>query len=262
MPAVVHTLSIPFRYLLTAYGFIQFAIQVLWLGKWRMPRLLKSGQDRVKQRQKALYSAHRNVVVYLRTLSRLGLVKFHFQGRPVSQPCVIMANHPSLLDFIIFLQDFPNAVCLYKSQSLENPVLSSFVQVAGYIQGMDGTSRASKRIVEACCERLREGHHVVIFPEGTRSSSATEMRKFRSTGFHAAIKGNVPVQPVAIYCRPLLLGKHQPWREFCRETNRMTIHYLPPVFLHDLPVEKQNSSGLAETVRDRITQALTDLAMR
>ena len=75
MPIAVKPLLIPVRYLLTALGFIQFAAQVLWLGKWRMPRLMKNGQDPVKQRQKALYSAHRNVVIYLRTLSRLKVRK-------------------------------------------------------------------------------------------------------------------------------------------------------------------------------------------
>lgn len=260
MSSAVNLLNFSVRYILTAYGFVQFAVQVLWLGKWRMPRLLKSGQDRVEQRHKALYSAHRHVVVYLHTLSRLNLVKFQFQGEPLQQPCVVMANHPSLLDFIIFLQDFPDAVCLYKSQSLDNPVLSSFVQSAGYIEGMDGTPKSSKRIVETCCERLREGHQVVIFPEGTRSKSALEMHKFRSTGFHAALKCNVPIQPVAIYCKPLLLGKNQPWWEFCRQVNRMTVQYLPPVVLHELPVEKQNSSGLGEMVRERISQALASLA--
>lgn len=259
MIAVVKFIGMPVRLVLTAYGFFQFGVQVLWLGKWRMPRIIKSGQESVEQRQKALYSAHRNVVLYLNTLSRLDLVKFQFEGMPSQQPCVVMANHPSLLDFIIFLKDFPNAICLYKSQSLDNPILSSFVQVAGYIQGMDGTPSASKRIIADCCERLREGHHVVIFPEGTRSKTATELRKFRATGVHAAIKSDVPVQPVAIYCKPLLLGKNQPWSDFCRGVNSMTIRYLPPVLLTDLPPDKQNSSGLADAVRERISDALADL---
>ncbi|MCU7849880.1 MAG: 1-acyl-sn-glycerol-3-phosphate acyltransferase [Candidatus Thiodiazotropha sp. (ex Lucinoma kastoroae)] len=224
-----------------------------------MARLIRSGQKIVEQRQKALFYAHRNVVIYLNTLSRLDLVKFYFEGSPAQQPCIIMANHPSLLDFIIFLKDFPNAVCLYKTQTLDNPILSSFVQVAGYIQGMDGTPQASKRIISSCCERLREGHHVVIFPEGTRSKRTTEMHKFRTTGFHAAIKGDVPIQPVAIHCKPLLLGKNQSWSDFSQEMNRITVRYLSPIMLCDLSPEMQNSSGLSDMVKESINTALVEL---
>jgi len=259
MSSVKAVFVLPARVILTAWGFLQFAGQVLWLGKWQMPRLIRKGGDAVAQRKKAIYTAHRHVDFYLQTLSALDLVKFHFEGTPSQQPCVLVANHPSLLDFIVFLKDFPNAVCLYKSQSLDNPVLSSFVQVAGYIEGMDGTSNASKRVIAACCERLQEGHHVAIFPEGTRSGSATDVRRFRTTGFHAAIRSRVAVQPVAIHCRPLFLGKNQRWAEFSRQTNHMTIRYLDPVLPGDLPVNRQTAAGLAEVARTQICAALASM---
>ena len=170
-------LLLPIRVPLTAYGFLQFAVQVLWLGKWQMPRVIKKGKGSPDARRNALYIAHRHVVHYLATLDFLGLINFRFEGTPHNQPCIMVANHPSLLDFIVLLRDLPNAVCLYKPKSLDHPVLSSFVQVGGYIEGMDGTASASKRIISACCERLAEGHHVVFFPEGTRSASTTTARK-------------------------------------------------------------------------------------
>lgn len=257
---IKNTLVVPGRIVLTAYGFTQFAAQVLWLGKWQMPRLMHRGENRPQARRTALFAAHRHVVVYLKTLSLLQLVKFRFEGTPYSQACVVVANHPSLLDFIVFLKDLPNAVCLYKSQSLKNPVLSAFLQVTGYIESMDGTVSASKRIIASCCERLAEGHHVAFFPEGTRSASATTVRKFRTTVFHAVVKSQSALQPVAIYCQPLFLGKNQKWLTFCRATNHMTIRYLPVIHLRDLPKEKRNASGLAEAARSSICSALAELA--
>jgi len=251
---------VPVRIVLTAYGFTQFAVQVLWLGKWQMPRLMRRGESRSEARRTALFAAHRHVVVYLKTLSLLQLVKFRVEGTPHHEPCVVVANHPSLLDFIVFLKDLPNTVCLYKAQSLKNPVLSSFLQVAGYIEGMDGTPGASKRIMADCCERLAEGHHVAFFPEGTRSESATAVRKFRTTAFHAAVKAQSALQPVAIYCRPLFLGKNQKWQAFCRTTNHMNIRYLPVIQLHDLPEGKRNAAGLAEAARNSICSALDEMA--
>ncbi|MCP5010878.1 MAG: 1-acyl-sn-glycerol-3-phosphate acyltransferase, partial [Aestuariibacter sp.] len=181
-------------------------------------------------------------------------------GKPLQQPGVVIANHPGLLDFIVFLQDFPNAVCLYKSQSLQNPVLSSFVQVAGYIEGMDGTPAATKRIIAACRARLKEGHQVVLFPEGTRSPDAISVRKFRTTGFHAVIKSRAPLQPVAIYYQPLLLGKGQRWMEFCQSPIHVTIRYLSIIHTEDLPEEKQTAAELAKAAHKSICDALDDMA--
>ncbi len=258
--AIRNPCVVPVRIVLTAWGFVQFAVQVLWLGKWQMPRLMRRGTNEPEARSQALFAAHRHVVVYLKTLSLLRLVRFHVEGTPHREPCVVVANHPSLLDFIVFLKDLPNTVCLYKSQSLKNPVLSSFLQVGGYIAGMDGTAGASKRIIADCCERLAQGHHVAVFPEATRSESATAVRKFRTTAFHAVVKAQSALQPVAIYCRPLFLGKNQKWLAFCRATNHLTIRYLPAIHLHDLAEEKRNASGLAEAARDRICAAIDELA--
>ena len=252
-------LLLPIRVPLAAWGFLQFAVQVLWLGKWQMPRVIKKGKGSPDARRDALYIAHRHVVRYLATLDFLGLVEFRFESTPREQPCIMVANHPGLLDFIILLRDLPNAVCLYKSQSLDNPVLSSFVQVAGYIEGLDGTARANKRIIASCCERLSEGHHIVFFPEGTRSKSASSVRKFRTTAFHAAVKCPAPIQPVAISCQPLFLGKNQSWIDFSKHRNIMTIRYLPVICVEDLPESKQTATGLAQAARENILNALTEI---
>jgi 1-acyl-sn-glycerol-3-phosphate acyltransferase len=258
--AIKQILSIPLRITLTAYCFVQFAIQVLWLGKWQMPRVLKKGKGGPDARRDALYIAHRHVQHYLATLDILRLVEFRFEGKPYDQPCIMVANHPSLLDFIVLLRDLPNAVCLYKSQSLDNPVLSSFIQVGGYIEGMDGTASASRRIISTCCERLAQGHHVVFFPEGTRSESASTMHKFRATAFHAALKCRAQIQPVMIDCQPLFLGKNQNWIDFSGHRNIMTIRYLPVVRVEDLPETEQTAAGLARTVRDNIAKELAEVS--
>ena len=254
-------LAIALRVTLTAYCFGQFAIQVVWLGKWQIPRVIKKGSGSPEARRNALYVAHRHVVHYLATLASLGLVEFRFEGTPHAQPCIVIANHPSLLDFIVLLRDFPNCVCLYKSRSLDNPILSSFVQAAGYIEGLDGTASASKRIISSCCKRFAEGHQVVFFPEGTRSESASTVRKFRLTAFYAALKCQAPVQPVAIHCQPLFLGKNQSWIDFSRHRNTMTIRYLPPIHVEELPETERTAAGLARAVREAIVSALGEMSV-
>jgi 1-acyl-sn-glycerol-3-phosphate acyltransferase len=252
-------IEITWRVVLTAYCFVQFAVQVLWLGKIVIPGILKQGGEVPDSRRQALFQVHRHVSFYIKTLSRLGLVEFDFRGKPTDQPAAIVANHPSLLDFIVLQIDFPNAVCLYKSQTQSNPVLADFVRVAGYIEGMDGSRSASKRVIDECCQRLEEGHQVVFFPEGTRSKSNTSMRRYRLTGFHAAIRSDVSVQPVVIYCKPLFLGKNQPWHTFSKAKNKMVIEFLKPIRLSDLPQLEQTAKCLSDHVANLIKDRLHEL---
>ena len=137
----------PAKMLLTAFCLLQFALQVLWLGKLQLPRILRSNAQSQAAVTRALQQVHRHVERFLDRVESFGLVRFIYQGAPAEQPCIVVANHPCLLDFIVILKDLPNAVCLYKSGTLDNPVLSSFVRVAGYIEGMDGTASANKRII-------------------------------------------------------------------------------------------------------------------
>jgi 1-acyl-sn-glycerol-3-phosphate acyltransferase len=98
---------------------------------------------------------------------------------------------------------------------------------------------------------------VVFFPEGTRSKSASTVRKFRTTAFHAAVRCQVPVQPVVIICQPLFLGKNQSWVDFSRHRNIMTVRYLPEMHIEDLPKAEQTATGLARAVRQQILNAVT-----
>lgn len=253
--------NLTFRIILTAYGFTQFAVQVLWLSKWVMPRIMKrTDKTVIEKRQTALFQAHKHVNVYLKVLSYLGLISFKFVGTPVKEPALIVANHPSLIDFIVLLKDFPNSVCLFKQQTKKNPVLADFVEVAGYVEGMDGSRDASKRIIDDCCQRFEDGHHVVVFPEGTRSTSNLSVGRFRSTVFYAAMKAEVMIQPVSIYCAPLFLGKKQAWMDFPRNRNVMVVEYLAPIDLKDASYKELSPQAIAECTRKNILSNITLLS--
>jgi len=255
------SVNLVLRIVLTAYGFIRFAVHVLWLSKWVIPRIMNSDDKTTTEKRKiALLKAHKHVNAYLKTLSKLGLIEFKFIGKPVEEPALIVANHPSLLDFIVLLKDFPNSVCLFKKQTKKNPVLASFVKVAGYVEGMDGTRGGSDRIIADCCQCLDEGHHVVVFPEGTRSGSNLIVERFRSTVFYAARKANVMVQPVSIYCSPQFLGKQQHWTDFPRSKNVMVIEYLEPIDIKDPSYKELTPQSIAEEARQNILSNLTSLS--
>jgi 1-acyl-sn-glycerol-3-phosphate acyltransferase len=251
--------TMPIRLILTAYCFVLFAAIVLTMSKWVIPRSKKISANKREQIKYTLNIGQKHICFYLNTLSFCRLVQFNFIGTPMTSPGLIAGNHPSLLDFIVLIIDFPQAVCIYKPQAKKNLILSNYVQSVGYVEGMSGSKDDSKRILIECCNKLRAGHQIAFFPEGTRSKSATKVRKFRTTLFHSVIQEDLPIQPVALYCNPLFLGKNQSWLDFSSARNRMTISYLPPIHLNSLPAEEQTARGLAFAVRNAVQKELDRL---
>lgn len=252
-------LTTPIRIILTAYCFVLFAGIVLKMSKWVIPRSKKISSDSQEQIEYTLNIGQQHIQFYLNTLSFCRLVQFEFIGTPLTSPGLIAGNHPSLLDFIVLIIDFPQAACIYKPEAKKNLILSDYVQSVAYIEGMNGSKEDSKRILLECCDKLRAGHQVAFFPEGTRSKSAIKIQKFRTTLFHSAIQANVPVQPIALYCNPLFLGKNQSWLDFSSGRNKMTISYLPPIHLNELPAEEQTARGFASAVRNAVQKELNRL---
>lgn len=120
---------------------------------------------------------------------------------------VIAPNHPSMIDAALMLSRLPDLTCIMKADILANPLFGSGSRMAGYI-----TSDPPRSMLRAAIDRLRDGHHLLLFPEGTRTMRLPLNRLQRTVGAiarHAA----VPVQTVIIETSTAFLGKGWPlWR--------------------------------------------------
>ena len=138
---------------------------------------------------------------WLKTYHRLEI-----EGRenlPVTTSCVVVANHQSHLDAPALLscfplkrlhRVFPAAAANYFFSSLKTSAFTSIV-----INGLP-FDRKAKGIesLSVCCSLLdNPGNILVIFPEGTRSTTG-ELGRFRS-GIGRLVEGsNIPVVPCNI----------------------------------------------------------------
>ena len=76
---------------------------------------------------------------------------------------VIIANHPSLLDFVYIMSLVPNSTCIVRGSLTKTPLRGVIKQA--YITN---TTEFDDVLVE--CKKLTDkGCNVIIFPEGTRS---------------------------------------------------------------------------------------------
>jgi len=146
--------------------------------------------------------------LYVRLLALLCGCRFDLReldelGRR-GEPLVVVANHPSLLDAVILVSCLPNAVCIMKASLMHNLLLGAGARMARYI-----VNDAPLPMIRHAIDELREGACLVIFPEGTRTSSPPVGPCAATAGVIAARAG-VPVQALLIEMNSLYLGKRWP----------------------------------------------------
>jgi 1-acyl-sn-glycerol-3-phosphate acyltransferase len=120
-------------------------------------------------------------------------------------PLVIAPNHPSLLDAVLVLSRLSRVGCILRADRLGHPLLGPGARLAGYIPNDQRLTMIKRAIAE-----LRAGHHLLLFPEGTRTTRRP-VNSFISSPALIAQKAGVPIQTVFIETASPFLGKHRPW---------------------------------------------------
>ncbi|HEY0708049.1 MAG TPA: lysophospholipid acyltransferase family protein [Polyangia bacterium] len=111
---------------------------------------------------------------------------------------VFMANHLSTVDIWAIYAAFPFRLRMLAKKQLAHIPLFGWAMRAGRFIFIDrGNAAAARRSIDQAKERIRHGHHVLIFPEGTRSRDG-RLAPFKKGGFHLAIDAGAPIVPVAI----------------------------------------------------------------
>jgi 1-acyl-sn-glycerol-3-phosphate acyltransferase len=119
-------------------------------------------------------------------------------------PVVIAPNHPSLLDAVLVISRLPNVVCVAKAEIWDNAFLGGAARLAGFIR-----NDSPAKLVREAVRQLRAGRHLLIFPEGTRSS-ARPVGGFKGGFALIAKQAGTPVQTVFIDSNSGFLGKGWP----------------------------------------------------
>jgi 1-acyl-sn-glycerol-3-phosphate acyltransferase len=115
-----------------------------------------------------------------------------------NQTYVFMANHLSAVDIWALYVALPVRVRMIAKKQLSMIPLFGWAMAAGRFIFVDrGNAIAARRSIEEAKRRIRGGHSVLIFPEGTRSRDG-RLGAFKKGGFHLAIDSGVPVVPVAL----------------------------------------------------------------
>lgn len=130
------------------------------------------------------------------------------EGIP-DEPCVIVANHPTLMDITSITAVIGGGCTIVKPDMYNRRLLHPLLVGAGHIQGPGSDLISIGAVVEAACDRLDQGFPLIVFPEGTRSRGGT-LLPFGRIAFEIACRAQVPIVSLTIECEPVYLSKEVP----------------------------------------------------
>ena len=151
----------------------------------------------------------RTFSAYLWCIVKTGIIDLEIEGRERladCSGCVVVANHPTLLDVVLLLSLVPRGCCVVKHQLWRNFFLRGVVSRAGYIRN----DLPAEQLLGRCEGNFATDGNILVFPEGTRTETGCEPVFFR--GFaNIAILSGADLQLVAIHCDPPVLTRSRPW---------------------------------------------------
>jgi 1-acyl-sn-glycerol-3-phosphate acyltransferase len=157
---------------------------------------------------------------------------------------IFMANHTSNLDPPVLLPTIPGRCSvLVKKELFRVPVLGTGMKMASLVPVDRSDREAAIESVNAATAVLRQGLHMLIFPEGTRSRDG-RLLPFKKGPFHLAIDSGVFVAPVTI------LGTYELWpkAKFGLRPGRVAVLFHRPIDPRNYPDRDSLMKAVAEVI--------------
>jgi len=104
--------------------------------------------------------------------------------------CIVIANHPSLLDVVFLISMIPHADCIVNA-SLSGKNIVHVITRTLYVSN----NLPHEELMKRCKESIDSGNVMIIFPEGTRSLPSG-MNPFKKGAARVALFVKCPVVPV------------------------------------------------------------------
>ncbi|MDR2104886.1 MAG: 1-acyl-sn-glycerol-3-phosphate acyltransferase [Deferribacteraceae bacterium] len=197
---------------LSGFCFFIFGAGALIIGVVILPLVFLSVRDRLRARAISIRVIKRSWHLFIFIMRFVGLIGVKVQSNisiPLSdiKGCVIVSNHPSLIDIVILSTLFADPMCIVKGKLKENWFMKHIVRRI-YITN----DLAAENLLQDCREALKLGYNLVIFPEGTRSLPNKAPCCHRSPA-HIAVAAHSSIIALNISLTDAVLGKHQRFYE-------------------------------------------------
>lgn len=196
------------RVIMTGFLFILFGSGGLLLSLVWFNLLLLAVREPDKRRSVARRSISASFRLFLRIGRLLGVFDYQIEGAEAlraEKGSLIVANHPTLLDYVFIASQAPEIGCLVKASLIGNPCFRGVIRAADYLINSQGETL----LPESQC-RLAAGESILIFPEGTRTRPGEPLTIQRGAA-QIAVRSACPLRLVHIDCDQRYLDKHSRW---------------------------------------------------
>ncbi|EPK7282972.1 lysophospholipid acyltransferase family protein [Citrobacter farmeri] len=208
MKGVISTLNRLWRIAMTGFCFALFGLGGLLLSVVWFNILLVFVWDNARRRRIARRSIAASFRLFLTVTRVLGVLDYQMKGVDIlrqERGCLVVANHPTLIDYVLLASVMPETDCLVKSALLKNPFLSGVVRAADYL-----VNSQADALLPASQQRLAQGDTILIFPEGTRTRPGETMTLQRGAA-NIAVRCGSDIRVVTIHCSQRMLDKESKW---------------------------------------------------
>lgn len=208
MSRLMPALNRAWRLMMTGFCFALFGTGGLLLSLLWFNLLLMLIRDRARRRRIARRSISASFRLFLATAKALGVLDYRIEGSEILRQesgCLVVANHPTLIDYVLLASVMPEADCLVKGALLKNPFFSGVIRAADYL-----INSQADALLPACRQRLAQGDTILIFPEGTRTRPGEPIRLQRGAA-NIAVRCGSDLRVAVIHCSEHLLDKQSKW---------------------------------------------------
>jgi long-chain acyl-CoA synthetase len=188
-------------------------------------------------------------------LSKVGFkIYFRYRSKGLENipdgPCIIAPNHQSFFDglFVTSLlrtKQISKTFFYAKSQHVKMPIVKFLARRNNVI--VVDLNKNLKESIQKLAEVLRHQKNLIIFPEGTRSTTGS-IGQFKKTFAILSRELNIPVVPVSIQGAMNALPKGS---IFPRPWKKVQVEFLQPVY-----PENNSYEQISNAVRNRIVETM------
>ena len=239
------------RMLMTGLCFALFGLGGLTLSLVWFNLLLIFQRDRTQRRRLARRTISASFRLFLAVVRGVGVLDYRFNNQDVlraERGCLVIANHPSLLDYVLLASVMNETDCLVKSALLRNPFVSGVIRAADYLINSEADT-----LLTASQQRLAQGDTLLIFPEGTRTRVGEAITLQRGAA-NITVRCNSAVRVVVIHCSERMLDKQSSWYNVPPNKPVFTVDVRERINIHDFYDASQHEPALAARQLNRHMQ--------
>ena len=262
MSALANSINRIWRLVMTGFCFALFGVGGLMLSLVWFNLLLIVQRDRAKRRRLARRSISASFRFFMNVMRLTGVLDYRIDNLDAlrsERGCLVIANHPTLIDYVILASVMPETDCLVKSALLRNPFVSGVIRAADYLINSEADT-----LLAASQRRLAQGDTLLIFPEGTRTRVGEAMTLQRGAA-NIAVRCASDLRVVVIHCSEHLLDKKSRWYDVPPRKPLFTVDVRERVNIHDFYDATEQEPALAARqlnrhLQHRLTSGLQSLS--